>query len=217
MKRLIATTALALVVAAPAYAAGMNADSDAKAETGAATPPAASMPADAGEPSLGEKTEAAAENAAEETGEAIDHAAEETGEAMDAAGQKIESAADAAATEADKALDSADAELDADADAEGWANADASDVTSEELEGVDVFDASNEDIGEVVELTLGEDGATVNGAVIDVGGFLGLGEHRVALSMDELKIMRSTDDADELRVYVSASREQLESMPEYEG
>ena len=51
----------------------------------------------------------------------------------------------------------------------------AADIRADDLIGATIYGANDEDIGEVVELTLGEDGATVNGAVIDVGGFLGKG------------------------------------------
>ena len=51
-------------------------------------------------------------------------------------------------------------------------------------------------------------------AIIDVGGFLGLGEHRVAVRMGDLKIMQSDDDPEDLRVYVASTKEELEQMPE---
>ena len=52
--------------------------------------------------------------------------------------------------------------------------------------------------------------------MIDVGGFLGLGEHSVAVPMEDLTIMR-TAEGDNLRVYIDATEEALESQPEYQG
>ena len=51
--------------------------------------------------------------------------------------------------------------------------------------------------------------------VLDIGGFLGIGAHTVALGMDEVSVLH--DGGDDLRVYVDATREQLEQMPEYQG
>lgn len=50
----------------------------------------------------------------------------------------------------------------------------------------------------------------VTHAVIDVGGFLGMGEHRTAIPIQDLAIFRSTA---ETRIYLPWSREQLEQLP----
>ncbi len=55
-------------------------------------------------------------------------------------------------------------------------------------------------------------GNNVDQIVVDVGGFLGMGEHGVAVTMEELHIMRS-DDGSELRVYMDATQEELEAQP----
>jgi hypothetical protein len=52
--------------------------------------------------------------------------------------------------------------------------------------------------------------------VIDVGGFLGLGEKPVALPVEDLEILRAENGFD-LQVNVSLTRKQLDAMPEYEG
>ena len=69
-------------------------------------------------------------------------------------------------------------------------------------------------IGEVSSLIL-DDNGKITEAVLDVGGFLGIGEHSVALGVDRLNIQRA-DETGELRVYVNATEDELESMPEYE-
>lgn len=91
---------------------------------------------------------------------------------------------------------------------------DVADYTAEDLEGASVYGSNDERIGEVGELVLGEDGKITH-AVIDVGGFLGIGEKHVSLSFDELRLMRTEND-ETPRVYVSMTKEELENQPEYE-
>src|SRR4051794_14926353 len=54
------------------------------------------------------------------------------------------------------------------------------------LMGVNVYNEANEKLGDVNELILDKDGK-VSAVVIGVGGFLGMGEHDIAVSMDKLK------------------------------
>ena len=56
------------------------------------------------------------------------------------------------------------------------------------LMGLDVYNEANEKLGDVNELILDKNGK-VNAVVIGVGGFLGMGEHDIAVSMDKLKFM----------------------------
>ena len=62
-----------------------------------------------------------------------------------------------------------------------------------------------------------KDGAAAAGeiteAVVDVGGFLGMGEHRVAVPIGELVAYRKDD---ELRIYLPWTRDQLMALPEFE-
>jgi hypothetical protein len=54
--------------------------------------------------------------------------------------------------------------------------------------GLDVYNEANEKLGDINELILDKNGK-VNAVVIGVGGFLGMGEHDIAVSMDKLKFM----------------------------
>ncbi len=99
---------------------------------------------------------------------------------------------------------------------EGYIVAEPVDLTAERLTGVRVYGANDEDIGEIDELLLSEDGSNIDQVVVDVGGFLGMGEHEVAVTMEELHIMRSEDGMD-FRAYMDATQEELEAQPEYEG
>ena len=63
------------------------------------------------------------------------------------------------------------------------------------------------DIGEVESLILDPNGATV-AAIIGVGGFLGVGEKDIAVSIDSLSA--STEDGD-VMLELDATREQIDS------
>ena len=56
------------------------------------------------------------------------------------------------------------------------------------LMGLDVYNEANEKLGDVNELILDKNGK-VAAVVIGIGGFLGMGEHDIAVSMDKLKFM----------------------------
>lgn len=101
-------------------------------------------------------------------------------------------------------------------DRAGYMVADPAELTAERLTGARVYGTDDEDIGEIDELLLTEDGSGVDRVVVDVGGFLGMGEHEVAVTMEELHILRS-DDGMDFRVYMDATQEELEAQPEYEG
>lgn len=84
-------------------------------------------------------------------------------------------------------------------------------VRASDLLGIEIENAEEENIGELDDLTIsGED--TVLHAVISVGGFLGIGDKRVAVPYSELQINR---DEDEVVVVYNATKEQLEAQPEF--
>ncbi|WP_226782094.1 PRC-barrel domain-containing protein [Oceaniglobus trochenteri] len=92
----------------------------------------------------------------------------------------------------------------------------ADEVNSEELIGARVYDANDEWIGEVSELLISDDGK-INEVVLDIGGFLGMGEHQVAMKMDELKLMHPEGDMDDVTVHAAVKGEMLNDLPEWEG
>ena len=146
-------------------------------------------------------------------------------------------AADAAAADTTVAADAnatapaADATVAADADAtvaatdtpmaertaivrEGYGAMDMKDLTAEKLTGTKVYDANDVWIGEVSQLILTTEGQ-VQDAIVDVGGFLGMGEKPVALGLDKIDILRQTN-GDDVKVYVSMTKEELEALPTYD-
>ena len=71
---------------------------------------------------------------------------------------------------------------------------------------------SDEDIGEVQDLIIGDDGRIV-GVVVQTGGFLGLGGQNVGLGWDQLE---HTQEDDETVFYVDMEEDALREAPEYE-
>ena len=65
---------------------------------------------------------------------------------------------------------------------------------SSKLIGLDIYNRADEKIGDINEILLDKDGK-VKAVVIGVGGFLGMGEHDVAVSMDKLKFMEEAHRA----------------------
>ncbi len=98
---------------------------------------------------------------------------------------------------------------------DGYITATIDNLTAEDLTGARVYGPKDEDVGEISEVLLSDDG-TMDRVVIDVGGFLGMGERPVAVTFDELQIVRTGDGGD-LKVYIDSSQEALEQQPEYEG
>lgn len=81
---------------------------------------------------------------------------------------------------------------------------------SSDLVGMKVVGADDETIGEVSELIV--ENNQVTGAVLEVGGFLGLGAKKVGVPWDALSM---TEKDGSLTASVSLTKEQLTSMPEF--
>jgi hypothetical protein len=93
------------------------------------------------------------------------------------------------------------------------ADIDATSITTDELVGTTVYGSDDNWVGEIGELALTEDGQ-IEAVIVDVGGFLGIGQKPVALSMDQIQLRRGEGGlfGDVLRAYVNATEEELESM-----
>ncbi|WPZ30560.1 PRC-barrel domain-containing protein [Sulfitobacter sp. OXR-159] len=81
-------------------------------------------------------------------------------------------------------------------------------ILADDLIGSNVYSDAGEKIGDVDDLIVNLDG-TVEGVVIGVGGFLGMGEKWVAVKMDSLSTM--TDESGTLRLVSSATKTDLEA------
>lgn len=72
-----------------------------------------------------------------------------------------------------------------------------------------------DDIGEINDLIVNADG-DVTAVILGVGGFLGIGERDVSVSMDAIKILREEGDSDDRFLVVQTTREELEAAPEFD-
>lgn len=92
--------------------------------------------------------------------------------------------------------------------------------------GVNVYNENNDKIGDISELIIDLSGR-VEGAVISVGGFLGMGEHLVAVPMNNLKFSNeagktttgttssNTKEWYPDRAVLNATKDQLKAMPQF--
>lgn len=90
------------------------------------------------------------------------------------------------------------------------------DNLASEIIGMQVYSsaaADAEHIGDINNLVVGEDGQ-VEAVVLGVGGFLGIGEKDVAVSMDSLQWVTAEDNTE--RYVLEATREALEGAPDFE-
>jgi len=95
--------------------------------------------------------------------------------------------------------------------AEGYVDLDAAGVGADELRGAGVYDRYDARIGRVDDVVLRDDGA-MEAVVVEVGGFLGLGTHSVAVDARRLGIQRGGDD---VRVYLALTERELRDLPEH--
>ncbi len=90
---------------------------------------------------------------------------------------------------------------------------DLSTYAEADLVGKRVYGPNNEDVGEISAVSLTADGK-VAGAVVDVGGFLGMGEKPVLLTSETLTLVQ---DGNEPKFVVNATQQQLEAMENFAG
>lgn len=87
---------------------------------------------------------------------------------------------------------------------EGW--------RTSELTGHAVVNDDNEDIGELDDFIVGRDDNALF-SVIEVGGFLGMGGHLVAVPFDSLEV---EDAGGDLKIVLpGATKDALEDLPEF--
>lgn len=210
-------------------------------ETGEAVEDGAENVAQAAE-NTGEAVEEGAEDmaqSAEAAGEQMEDGAEDMAQSAEATGEQMEEGAEDMASDASEATEtdgdaaatatataSADTEMtDEAASTDTTATADATGsmtgtpvedgyMTAENLDGARVYDSNDKWVGEISDLVLADDGQ-ITDAIVDVGGFLGIGEKPVALKLSDLQILRQ-DGSEEVRIYTALAEEELKSMPEFE-
>jgi sporulation protein YlmC with PRC-barrel domain len=84
-------------------------------------------------------------------------------------------------------------------------------VSVSRIIGTDVRNQQGERLGQIEDITLKQDGS-INYAVITHGGFLGMGGNQVAVPWDRLQV-----NAQQERIVLNVSRQQLEQAPRFEA
>lgn len=86
-------------------------------------------------------------------------------------------------------------------------------IRGDDLKGTTVYGANDAKVGEIGDVVLTPDKKT-DAVIVDVGGFLGIGEKEVAVGMDNLKFM--TDKDGNKYLYTTFTKEQLEAQAAYD-
>lgn len=85
-------------------------------------------------------------------------------------------------------------------------------MTATDFIGKRVYTKAGDDIGEVNDLFVTDNG-NVRAVVLGVGGFLGIGEKDVAVSMNAVEMVQ---DGDAVRLVVDATKDQLQAAPTFD-
>jgi hypothetical protein len=92
---------------------------------------------------------------------------------------------------------------------------DGNTILAKDLIGQTVHGPDEAKIGSISDLILSKDGKSVQGFVIGVGGFLGIGEKSVALQMDRLRMSSKPDGSADL--VMDAKKEELAKAPAFKS
>jgi sporulation protein YlmC with PRC-barrel domain len=87
-------------------------------------------------------------------------------------------------------------------------------ILAKDLIGQTVYAPDKTKIGSISDLILSKDGKTVQGFLIGVGGFLGIGEKSVAMKIDRLQIAQ---DKDGMQLTMDAKKEELANAPSFKS
>jgi DNA-binding transcriptional regulator YdaS (Cro superfamily) len=86
-------------------------------------------------------------------------------------------------------------------------------LASKDLIGQTVYAPDDARIGSISDLIVSKDGKNVQGFVIGVGGFLGIGERSVALQMEKLKIATLPDGS--VKLTMDMKKDELANAPAF--
>src|SRR5664279_2711557 len=93
-----------------------------------------------------------------------------------------------------------------------FASVPASDELSSKVVGLDVYNNDHQNIGTIKDVAY--NGTSVSGYILGVGGFLGMGDHYVAVRPSAVKLGYDTKDS-KWHATMDANAGQLKSAPEY--
>ncbi len=86
------------------------------------------------------------------------------------------------------------------------------DMVTSRLKGVNVYNNKNENLGEIEDFVI-TDGKMVNGVIISVGGFLGMGERYVAVDPANLVIHK---DGNTVKAMLNTTKDDLSKAPSFD-
>src|SRR3984893_6490907 len=87
------------------------------------------------------------------------------------------------------------------------------DALSSNLVGLDVYNNSNQNVGQIKDIALNPQGRT-DAFILSVGGFLGLGSHYVAVNPADVKVSYNDSDR-KWHATKNATADQLKAAPEF--
>ena len=93
---------------------------------------------------------------------------------------------------------------------------DKNSILASTLIGSTVYSPANETVGDINDVIVGLDGK-VQGVVIGVGGFLGLGEKDVAVKMDQITVQPEDANKNNVRLILNSTKADLEAAPEFKS
>ena len=205
----------------PDFDRGAYAPAPAVASNEATTPPATTAPSTdmsqnnaATPPATDNTAQAPAASGTDTTAEApADADADKTAEAPAASDAETTAQAPAASgTDTTAQAPATDTTETAAIDRSKLKEMNTAEIRSEDLVGTTVYGANDENIGEIGDVVL--QGDKVDAVIIDVGGFLGMGEKEVAVGMDNLTFM--ADEDGDYYLYTTFTKEQLDAAPTYD-
>lgn len=86
------------------------------------------------------------------------------------------------------------------------------DTLSSRLIGINLYNVQNESLGEIEDLVI-ENGKTITGVVVSVGGFLGIGERYVAI--DPSSITLRVENSNITKATVDTTKDNLKNAPAF--
>ena len=105
--------------------------------------------------------------------------------------------------------------MDSNTDASGsqFVSIDNSDELSSNVVGLDVYNNDNKSIGQIKDIAMNQRGRA-EAYIVSVGGFLGMGEHYVAVNPSDIKVSYNGSDK-KWHATMNATADQLKSAPEF--
>jgi hypothetical protein len=88
------------------------------------------------------------------------------------------------------------------------------DRLSTNLIGLDVYNSANQDIGQIKDIAIGPQGRA-QAYIMSVGGFLGMGEHYVAVNPSDVKVSYNTSDS-KWHASTNATTAELKAAPAFQ-